>query len=513
METSPGLRGVGHAPKWSDRCAGCDRRAVGSGCDWLQWGSGAAPPSARSTKSAITPANISGFVSSTMLQLPGLEPGGDGTRARLRGARRQAHRARRQELRRGVVHDPAVRRHRGRRATIHGPSGTIFVVVAGASNPVLLGFDLDGVRHCNAAMDTCAPSSVRISETAAGRRPRRSSTGTRSWRTEPARSTPSTQRARPAACHRSGPRSAHRCGARQRVSRRAASAHGGERHRLRPGQRRRDRPSAGVRRAIGRAALDRIARTVDGARDAERRQRRHRVRAHGLGGGRVQRQRLWLGDLSRGCTASCRRPATRPARSSARRRSTARWSTRPTPLVGSTHRPTAGRGPPPVNPRSAARSTRPGRCGRRIASRPASPTACSSCSPVESSGGAGHSLLLALDTCRRQSACRLRPRRRAASARGSPTRRWRRRALSTPPSPAVARGRARAARAAAGIAVASPLALSPAFSPSTSTTSCVAPPARTRSRSTMSGGGRGHGRAGGADTTDPRAPPRVNTCS
>ena len=40
---------------------------------------------------------------------------------------------------------------------IHGPSGTIFVVVAGASNPVLLGFDLDGVRHCNAAMDTCAP--------------------------------------------------------------------------------------------------------------------------------------------------------------------------------------------------------------------------------------------------------------------------------------------------------------------------------------------------------------------
>ena len=38
-----------------------------------------------------------------------------------------------------------------------GAASTIFVIVAGASNPVLLGFDVNGVRNCNPIVNSCAP--------------------------------------------------------------------------------------------------------------------------------------------------------------------------------------------------------------------------------------------------------------------------------------------------------------------------------------------------------------------
>ena len=38
-----------------------------------------------------------------------------------------------------------------------GANSTIFVIVAGASNPVLLGFDVNGVRNCNPILNSCAP--------------------------------------------------------------------------------------------------------------------------------------------------------------------------------------------------------------------------------------------------------------------------------------------------------------------------------------------------------------------
>ncbi len=38
-----------------------------------------------------------------------------------------------------------------------GAQSTVFVIVAGAANPVLLGFDVDGVRNCNPNMHSCAP--------------------------------------------------------------------------------------------------------------------------------------------------------------------------------------------------------------------------------------------------------------------------------------------------------------------------------------------------------------------
>jgi hypothetical protein len=128
---------------------------LGSGCDWLQWGNGATH---RGTifESAITKSNVAGLVSSTMAMLPTSSPAvtsnglvfieAGGTLTAL-DAKTYA-----------VVWSgslPAGSTAGGAPA-IHPGSNTIFVVVAG-SNPVLVGFDVNGVRNCNPLLNTCTP--------------------------------------------------------------------------------------------------------------------------------------------------------------------------------------------------------------------------------------------------------------------------------------------------------------------------------------------------------------------
>jgi len=128
---------------------------VSSGCDWLQWGGGATH---RGTiyEPVISKSNVATMVPSTMASIVSTSPAvtsvglvfveADGVLSAL-DAKSSA-----------VVWSAALPAGStvGGAPAIHQGSGIIFVVVAGAA-PVLVGFDLNGVRNCNPLLDTCRP--------------------------------------------------------------------------------------------------------------------------------------------------------------------------------------------------------------------------------------------------------------------------------------------------------------------------------------------------------------------
>jgi hypothetical protein len=128
---------------------------VSSGCDWLQWGGGATH---RGTiyEPVLNKTNVAGLVPSTMATIPTTSPAvtSNGLVFVESAGLLTAFDAKTS----AVVWSaslPAGSTEGGTPA-IHQASNTIFVVVAGAS-PVLVGFDVSGVRNCNPLLDTCRP--------------------------------------------------------------------------------------------------------------------------------------------------------------------------------------------------------------------------------------------------------------------------------------------------------------------------------------------------------------------
>ena len=131
---------------------------LGSGCDWLQWGNGATHKGTI-FESAITKDNVAGLVPSTMASMATSSPAVTANHLVfiVAGATLSALDPKTS----AVVWSGALPAGStvGGAPAIHTPSHTIFVVVA-ASNPVLLGFDVDGVRNCNPLLNTCRPMFV-----------------------------------------------------------------------------------------------------------------------------------------------------------------------------------------------------------------------------------------------------------------------------------------------------------------------------------------------------------------
>lgn len=129
---------------------------LGSGCDWLQWGGGAWHQGSN-FEPGMTRDGIAAMVASTIAPVPttssAVTTNGlvlveqDGT---LTAFDMNTY---------GIVWTaslPAGSTAGGAPAIDTG-SNTVFVVVAGASNPVLVGFDVNGVRNCTTLLNTCSP--------------------------------------------------------------------------------------------------------------------------------------------------------------------------------------------------------------------------------------------------------------------------------------------------------------------------------------------------------------------
>jgi hypothetical protein len=129
---------------------------LGGGCDWLQFGGGPGH-TGTSPETSISSANVSALVSSTVTQ-----PTATGEVAVMGGlafAQRDGTLTALDTQTYGVawVGSLPPGSTTGSAPAVDTGSNTVFTVVAGASNPVLVGFDVNGVRNCNTLSYSCLP--------------------------------------------------------------------------------------------------------------------------------------------------------------------------------------------------------------------------------------------------------------------------------------------------------------------------------------------------------------------
>src|SRR3954468_17017837 len=122
---------------------------IGAGCDWSQWGFGASRIGAN-LEPVITTSNVTQMVPSTVAaQFP--ITGQAVSTLGLVFAQRNGSLVAYDSETFSIVWTAALPGGStvGRVAGLSANSKTVFVVVPTATNPVLLGFDLDGLRNCN----------------------------------------------------------------------------------------------------------------------------------------------------------------------------------------------------------------------------------------------------------------------------------------------------------------------------------------------------------------------------
>jgi len=126
-------------------------------CDWLQWGASASHGGSLA-EANIAKTNVGAMVPSTVSANPptGQVVTGNGLVFAARDGELTAYDARTYGIA-WTAALPSGSTVGGAPAVDLGTASTVFVVVAGASNPILLGFDVNGVRNCNILLNTCAP--------------------------------------------------------------------------------------------------------------------------------------------------------------------------------------------------------------------------------------------------------------------------------------------------------------------------------------------------------------------
>jgi hypothetical protein len=129
---------------------------VAAGCDWTQWGGGPAHIGS-SFQPSFTSTTVPAIVASPVGQLPitGQVAVANGLVFAPRNDSLVAFDANTY----GIVWTGTLPSGStaGSVPAVDIDSNTVFIVVSMASNPVLLGFDVDGVRNCNTLLNVCAP--------------------------------------------------------------------------------------------------------------------------------------------------------------------------------------------------------------------------------------------------------------------------------------------------------------------------------------------------------------------
>ncbi len=129
---------------------------MGAGCDWVQWG-GVAGHVGSGYEPAFTNTSVPALVASPLstLDITGQAVTGKGLVFAQRDGAVVAFDAQSY----GTVWTGTLPAGStaGSVPAFDVASNTVFVVVATASNPVLVGFDVDGVRNCNTLLNICAP--------------------------------------------------------------------------------------------------------------------------------------------------------------------------------------------------------------------------------------------------------------------------------------------------------------------------------------------------------------------
>ncbi|MDQ1379725.1 MAG: hypothetical protein QOJ71_444, partial [Actinomycetota bacterium] len=129
-----------------------------AGCDWLQWGGGAGH-AGLVAEGNIVKANVSALVSSTMsTNAPtGQVVAGHGLVFAARDGLLTAYDAPSYGVAWTAVLPAGTTAGGVPAVDLDRASNTVFVVVSGAANPILVGFDVDGLRNCDIVLNTCAP--------------------------------------------------------------------------------------------------------------------------------------------------------------------------------------------------------------------------------------------------------------------------------------------------------------------------------------------------------------------
>jgi hypothetical protein len=131
--------------------------ALCSGCDWTQWAGGPAHVAANVAEGGVSKSSAPLFAPSTVTVDA---PTGQATTAgRLVFVQRDGTLTAYDAQTSGVVWVGALPSGStvGSVPAVDTASRTVFIVVAGASNPVLVGFDIDGARNCAVFFDRCDP--------------------------------------------------------------------------------------------------------------------------------------------------------------------------------------------------------------------------------------------------------------------------------------------------------------------------------------------------------------------
>jgi hypothetical protein len=151
---------------------------VCAGCDWRQWGGGATHVGTNAFEDTLTTGTVSELVPSTVsTSAPtGQVVISDG----LVIVQRDGAVTALDEHDHGVVWVGTLPAGSttGSVPAIDAGAKTVFVVVSTASNLVLLGFDIEGVRNCNPLLRTCLPV---FRAELGGRAGARSTTRDRGW--------------------------------------------------------------------------------------------------------------------------------------------------------------------------------------------------------------------------------------------------------------------------------------------------------------------------------------------
>jgi hypothetical protein len=130
---------------------------IGGGCDWAQWGGGSSRAGTNAFENGLTKDTVGTLAATTVSDAA---PTGQvvATRHRLFVPRDgtltayDTHHLGVQWV--GALPEGSTV---GSAPAVAGESRTVFLVVAGPSNPVLVGFDMDGVRNCNLVLNWCSP--------------------------------------------------------------------------------------------------------------------------------------------------------------------------------------------------------------------------------------------------------------------------------------------------------------------------------------------------------------------
>lgn len=129
-----------------------------AGCDWWQWG-GNPEHRASNVVQGLTKTSATSWVASRVVDLPTSSP--VVTAAGLGFVEQDGRLVAFDLVTYAIVWDAVLPDGSTADGTpainAAGAATTIFVPVAGTSNPVLLGFDVDGVRNCNPILRSCAP--------------------------------------------------------------------------------------------------------------------------------------------------------------------------------------------------------------------------------------------------------------------------------------------------------------------------------------------------------------------